>query len=88
MSSARVIAGDDLSSAFEDLQAFDIASIENDQDARFRALSLARKVSAALESPLDRAVDLVFRVRSVKSRMPASVVDFASLTYLLRLVLR
>jgi len=44
------------------LREIDPDTLESDPDARYQALQLSRKLSVALDDPLNQAVDLAFKV--------------------------
>jgi len=63
MESPHVAVEDDIRTLLSKLQNIDITQIEADESAKIRVLSLIRKITANLEGPINRATDLVFRVR-------------------------
>jgi hypothetical protein len=52
----------DVKSLIEKLKNIDVARVEEDEGVKGEALALARKITATLEGPINRATDLVFRV--------------------------
>jgi hypothetical protein len=62
--SESTVKNDDTLALLSKLQAIDLAKIENDKTVRAETLALARKLSASLEEPINRATDLAFRVSS------------------------
>lgn len=63
MESVRDNGYDDAHSLVSKLQAMDGSKILKDEAVRNETLSLARKLVATLEGPVNRATDLAFRVR-------------------------
>lgn len=55
--------GDDLRSLIKKLQNVDVESVNENEALKIETLDLARKITAALEGPVNRATDLMYRVR-------------------------
>jgi hypothetical protein len=53
---------EDLQSLITKFKSLDVARLAEDEALKSEALRLARKVTATLEGPVNRATDLVFRV--------------------------
>lgn len=66
MTDSNAVPGDDLQSLITKLKNIDVAQVAEDEAVKSEALRLARKVTATLESPINRATDLVFRVYTSK----------------------
>jgi hypothetical protein len=54
--------GEDIKSLIERLKNINVARVEEDEGVKGEALTLARKITATLEDPINRATDLMFRV--------------------------
>jgi hypothetical protein len=50
-----------ITALFRELQEIDPTSLISDHDQKHKALQLSRKLSVALDDPLNQAVDLVFK---------------------------
>ncbi|KAJ4359631.1 uncharacterized protein N0V89_000186 [Didymosphaeria variabile] len=61
MSDIRAAESDDVRSLVSKLQAIDSSKVLEDEAVKNETLTLARKLVAALEGPVNRATDLVFR---------------------------
>lgn len=67
MNELNAIGESGLGSILSKLQGIKIREIENDEVVKNETLALARKLTATLEGPVNRATDLVFRVRQQTS---------------------
>lgn len=52
----------ELVALLEDLRRVNPAEVANDPNERKRALTLSRQLVVALENPIERAVDYIFKV--------------------------
>jgi len=66
MSDTHAVGGDDLQGLITRLKTIDVTRIEEDESVKRDALALARKVTATLEGPVNRATDLIFRVYTLQ----------------------
>lgn len=64
MTDTNAVPEDDLQSLITKLKNIDVAQVAEDEAVKSEALRLARKVTATLEGPVNRATDLVFRVNT------------------------
>jgi hypothetical protein len=64
MSEIRAAEGDDVHSLVSKLREIDTSQILKDEAVKGETFTLARKLAAALEGLVNRAIDLVFRVRA------------------------
>jgi hypothetical protein len=54
---------DNIQSLITKLKNIDVSRIGEDEAAKVEALNVAKKVTATLENPINRATDLMFTVR-------------------------
>lgn len=69
MADTSNVQRDDLRGLILQLKSLDVDQIEEDAGAKNDALALAKKVTASLEDPVNKATDLVFRVRIRQSQV-------------------
>lgn len=62
MSTPSVSQGENIQSLITKLKSLDVSRVAVDEAAKIEALSLAKKVTATLEDPINRATDLMFSV--------------------------
>lgn len=69
MSDYPTAEGADVHSLVTNLQAIHKSQILKDEAVKIETLTLARKLVAALEGPVNRATDLVFKVSVSRSKV-------------------
>lgn len=62
MIDTNATAEDNLEALIAKLKSIDVSRVNEDEAAKGEALKLARKITATLEGPINRATDLVFKV--------------------------
>jgi hypothetical protein len=65
MTDTNTMPEDELQSLVKKLNSFDFTRVAADGAEKSDALRLARKVTAILEGPVNRATDLAFRVYTI-----------------------
>jgi hypothetical protein len=62
MGEAQTTSAGDLSRIVEGIKSIDLENVEKDKHVKEELLALSQKLTSQLEGPLNRALDLIWRV--------------------------